>query len=109
VNKGYQPIGWTLDSRDSVGKPKSANFVAKRIIAQIKPGYITLMHVSYRHSAEALPRIFAYLDKQGLESVPVSELYFAAYPLKTVPMPAQPIFKNSFPKSALNAPLKKHL
>lgn len=109
VDKGYQPIGWTLDSLDSVGKPKSADFVAKRIIAKIKPGYITLMHVSYRHSAEALPRIFAYLGKQGLKSVPVSELYFAAHPPTSMPTPAQPIFKKGYSKSALNAPLKERL
>lgn len=77
---GYQAFGWTLDSLDSYGKPKSADFVAKRIIAQIKPGYITLMHVSYVHSAQALPRIFAYLDKRQLEAVPVSQLLLAPPP-----------------------------
>ena len=35
------------------------------------------MHVSYPESAKALPRIFAYLDKQGLQNVPVSELLLA--------------------------------
>ena len=77
---GYQAIGWTLDSLDSWGKPKSADYVAKRIVAKIKPGYITLMHVSYPHSAEALPRIFAYLDKQHIQAVPVSELLLALPP-----------------------------
>ena len=77
---GYQAFGWTLDSLDSYGKPKSADFVAKRIIAKIKPGYITLMHVSYVHSAEALPRIFAHLEKQRLEAVPVSQLLLAPPP-----------------------------
>ena len=77
---GYQAFGWSLDSLDSYGKPKSADFVAKRIIAKIKPGTITLMHVSYVHSAQALPRIFAHLDKLGLQSVPVSELLLAPPP-----------------------------
>jgi peptidoglycan/xylan/chitin deacetylase (PgdA/CDA1 family) len=71
---GYQPIHWTLDSLDSVGKPKSADFVAARILGKIKPGYITLMHVSRVESAKALPRIFDYLDKTGVQVVPVSEL-----------------------------------
>ena len=79
---GYQAIGWTLDSLDSVGKPKSADFVAKRIITKIRPGYITLMHVSYPHSAQALPRIFAHLDKQGWQVVPVSELLLTLPPPK---------------------------
>lgn len=84
ASKGYQSIGWTLDSLDSFRKPKSADFVARRIISKIKPGYITLMHVSYRHSAEALPRIFEYLDKQGMEAVPVSELFLAASSKKAI-------------------------
>ena len=82
AQSGYQAIGWTLDSLDSVGKPKSADFVAKRIITKIKPGYITLMHVSYPQSAQALPRIFAHLDKQGWQAVPVSELLLAVPPPK---------------------------
>ncbi|HZP80396.1 MAG TPA: polysaccharide deacetylase family protein [Chthonomonadaceae bacterium] len=71
---GYQPIAWTLDSLDSFGKPKSAAYVADRITRKVKPGYITLMHVSCVGSAEALPQIFAYLDKIGAQVVPVSEL-----------------------------------
>ena len=77
AQNGYQAIGWSLDSWDSVGKPKSADFVAKRIVSKIKPGNIVLMHVSYPETAKALPRIFAYLDKQGIQNVPVSELLLA--------------------------------
>jgi peptidoglycan/xylan/chitin deacetylase (PgdA/CDA1 family) len=91
---GYQSVGWTLDSLDSVGKPKSAAFVARRIVSKIKPGYIVLMHVSYPHSAEALPRIFAHLDKQGIQAVPVSELLLAAPPIPPVPT-AKPILTQS--------------
>ena len=95
---GYQPIGWTLDSLDSVGAKKSANYVANRIIRKIKPGYVTLMHVSYPQSAAALPRIFAYLEKQHLQAVPVSELLLASPPAATGgdrqkaprPMPSTP-------------------
>jgi len=71
---GYQGIHWTLDSLDSVGKPKPADFVVRRIESKIKPGSITLMHVSCIESAKSLPRIFDYLDAQGIEVVPVSEL-----------------------------------
>ena len=71
---GYQAIHWTLDSLDSFGKPKSADYVADRIISKIKPGSITLMHVSCVESAKSLPRIFDYLDKEGILVVPVSEL-----------------------------------
>ena len=115
ANSGYQSIGWTLDSLDSVGKPKSAAFVAKRIVSKIKPGYITLMHVSYRNSAAALPQIFAYLDKQGLESVPVSELLLASSPkidhAAPTSHPLKPALnlpgKNGFSQSALEGPIKQ--
>jgi peptidoglycan/xylan/chitin deacetylase (PgdA/CDA1 family) len=77
---GYQPIAWTLDSLDSFGKPKSAAYVADRITRKVKPGYITLMHVSCVGSAEALPQIFAYLDRIGAQAVPVSELLLSRPP-----------------------------
>ena len=77
---GYQPIRWTLDSLDAFRQPKTADFVADRINRGIKPGYITLMHVSCLTSAEALPRIFEQLDRMGAQVVPVSELLLSAPP-----------------------------
>ncbi len=74
---GYQAIHWSLDSLDAFGKPKSANFVAERCLKRLKPGDIVLMHVSCPGSAEALPRIFDYLDRMGIEVVPISELLLA--------------------------------
>ena len=53
---------------------RTAAFVAARIIKRIRPGQITLMHVSCVTSAQALPRIFDYLDKNGMHVVPVSTL-----------------------------------
>jgi len=75
---GYQGIRWTLDSLDSVGKPKNSDFVTARILSKIKPGSITLMHVSRVESAKSLPRIFEYLDKSGIQVVPVSELLLSS-------------------------------
>ena len=75
---GYQSIHWTLDSLDAFQRPKTADFVAGRIDSRVKPGFITLMHVSCVTSAEALPRIFDQLDKMGAQVVPVSELLLAA-------------------------------
>lgn len=77
---GYQSIYWTLDSHDSLGKPKSADFYADRIIKKIKPGYVTLMHVSSVNSAKALPRILDYLKKNKMTTVPVSELLLHSPP-----------------------------
>ena len=70
---GFQPIYWSLDSLDSFGKEKSAEFVTKRILLRIKAGDIVLMHVSAKGSAEALPGILSVLNKRGLKVVPVSE------------------------------------
>lgn len=75
---GYQPVGWSLDSLDSVGKHKSADYVAGRIQRKIRPGYITLMHVSEVNSARSLHRILDYLEKQRLQVVPVSQLLLAS-------------------------------
>ncbi len=71
---GYQSIYWYVDSLDSVGKPKTSDFLADRVIAKIAEGGVSLMHVSSVPSAEALPRIFEHLEKEGLTAVPVSEL-----------------------------------
>lgn len=75
---GYQAIHWTLDSLDAFQKPKTVDFVANRIDTRVKPGYITLMHVSCVTSALALPRIFDQLDQLGAQVVPVSELLLSA-------------------------------
>ncbi|MCW3099211.1 MAG: pdaA [Chthonomonadaceae bacterium] len=77
VANGYQPIHWSLDSLDAFGKPKTADFVVERFIKRLRSGDVTLMHVSCKTSAEALPRIFDHLDQMGLRVVPVSELLVA--------------------------------
>jgi peptidoglycan/xylan/chitin deacetylase (PgdA/CDA1 family) len=77
VADGYQPIHWSLDSLDAFGKPKTADFVVTRFLERLQSGDVTLMHVSCPTSAEALPRIFDYLDRMGVQVVPVSELLLA--------------------------------
>lgn len=77
VAGGYQPVHWSLDSLDAFGKPKTADFVAARFLKRLRSGDVTLMHVSCTTSAEALPRIFDYLDRLGVQVVPVSELLLA--------------------------------
>jgi peptidoglycan/xylan/chitin deacetylase (PgdA/CDA1 family) len=75
---GYQAVGWSLDSLDSVGKHKSADFIVNRFLHKLKPGYITLMHVESVDTARSLPRILDYLDRQHLRVVPVSQLLLAS-------------------------------
>ncbi len=74
--EGYLSIYWTLDSLDSVGKPKSADFLFERVTGALPPeklgGAIILMHCGNASSAEALPRILDRFAELGYEVVPVS-------------------------------------
>ena len=74
ADAGYQSFYWAVDALDAFGKPKSADFVAGRIIKRLKPGDVVLMHVSSIGTAKALPRIFAHLEEKGWKAVTVSEL-----------------------------------
>lgn len=78
VNKlGYRSIFWTLDSLDSVGEPKSVDFLVNRINSLSDSqldGAIILMHVGAPNSATALPTIIQQLQVRGFKIVPVSQL-----------------------------------
>jgi len=76
--QGYRSIFWSLDSRDSIGEPKTPEFIFDRITnppAGVKlDGAIVLQHFLSQASADALPRILDRLDEMGLRVVTVSEL-----------------------------------
>lgn len=77
ASEGYRSIYWTLDAHDSVGQPKTADFIFDRITntSDVElDGAIVLMHFGSEASAEALPRIFDRLEEIGLRVVTVSEL-----------------------------------
>ncbi len=74
---GYRSIMWTIDSLDSVGEPKSAQFLIDRITKQTNAqldGEIILMHIGNATTAEALPAILKNLKERGFQIVTVSEL-----------------------------------
>ncbi len=71
---GYQSIYWSVDSLDSIKPKKTADYLAERVIERLKDGGISLMHVSTEEAASALAQIFAYLEEQGIQAVPISEL-----------------------------------
>ncbi len=74
---GYRSIYWTLDSLDSIGAPKSAQFLIDRITKQTDAqldGQIILMHIGSATSAEALPAIIKNLKARGFKIVTVSQL-----------------------------------
>ena len=74
---GYRSIYWTIDSLDSVGEPKSAQFLIDRITKQTDvqlDGEIILMHIGNATTADALPAILQNLQQRGFQVVPISQL-----------------------------------
>jgi peptidoglycan-N-acetylmuramic acid deacetylase len=75
---GYLPIYWTLDSLDSVGEPKTPEFLLERITGKLTPeqlrGAIILAHCGSGPTAEALPQILDRFAEMGFEVKKVSEV-----------------------------------
>lgn len=82
VQDGYISIYWTLDSLDSVGEPKTPEFLFQRVTQPVDgmgnavslDGGIVLMHVGSAPTAEALPQILAWYQERGWQIVKVSEI-----------------------------------
>jgi peptidoglycan/xylan/chitin deacetylase (PgdA/CDA1 family) len=77
ASQGYRSIYWTLDSHDSVGKPKTPDFIFNRVTNTPGidlDGAIILQHFGSAASAAALPRILDRFDEMGLKVVTISEL-----------------------------------
>ena len=78
AGEGYLPIYWTLDSLDSVGEPKTADFLFERITGKLPPdklrGAIILAHCGSQPTADALPRILDRFAEMGFEVKKVSEV-----------------------------------
>lgn len=78
AEQGYMSIYWTLDSLDSVGEPKSPEFLVERITNTYSPedmyGAIVLAHCGSQATADALPAILDRFAAQGLEVRTLSEV-----------------------------------
>ncbi|MDQ2997684.1 MAG: polysaccharide deacetylase family protein [Chloroflexota bacterium] len=78
IGAGYLPIYWTLDSLDSVGDPKTPDFLFERVTAKLTPeqlrGAIILAHCGSQPTADALPRILDRFAEMGFEVKKVSEI-----------------------------------
>jgi peptidoglycan/xylan/chitin deacetylase (PgdA/CDA1 family) len=78
VGAGYLPIYWTLDSLDSVGEPKTPDFLFERVTAKLTPeklrGAIILAHCGSQPTAVALPRILDRFAEMGFAVKKVSEV-----------------------------------
>jgi peptidoglycan/xylan/chitin deacetylase (PgdA/CDA1 family) len=67
-------VNWTVDSNDSHGGPRTADYIYEQCTNNIKSGDVVLLHVTHPESMAALPRICETLDKQGFKLVTLSEL-----------------------------------
>jgi peptidoglycan/xylan/chitin deacetylase (PgdA/CDA1 family) len=77
VAQGYRSVMWTLDSLDSVGQPKTPDFIFNRVTNTPNvnlDGAIVLQHFGSAASAEALPRELTRLEEMGLRVVTISDL-----------------------------------
>ena len=75
--QGYRSIYWTLDSLDSVGQPKTPDFIFNRVTntpGVNLDGAIILQHFGSAASADALPRELMRLEEMGLKVVTITEL-----------------------------------
>jgi peptidoglycan-N-acetylmuramic acid deacetylase len=77
VSQGYRSIYWSVDSLDSVGQPKTPDFIFNRVTNTPNvnlDGAIILQHFGSQASADALPRILDRLQEMGMQVVTISNL-----------------------------------
>lgn len=73
--KGMQCIQWSVDSLDWKGL--SGSQITERVIANIEPGFIVLMHNASDHIVEALPLILLSVQNKGMTAVRLDELVYS--------------------------------
>ncbi len=76
--EGYLPVYWTLDSLDSVGEPKTPEFLVERVTRKLNPddlrGAIILAHCGSDATADALPAILDRFAAMGFEVRKLSDV-----------------------------------
>lgn len=76
--EGYLPIYWTLDSLDSVGEPKTPEFLVERVTGKLNQndlrGAIILAHCGSDATADALPEILDRFTVMGFEVRKLSDV-----------------------------------
>ncbi len=78
IANGYLPIFWTLDSLDSVGEPKTPEFLLDRLTNTLSPaqinGAILLVHCGSQATADALPAILDEFARRGIIVTTLSQV-----------------------------------
>jgi len=70
---GHQVIGWNVRSYDAVLSSK--NFILKRIIKNIKPGDVILLHDNNLLTVEILEQLLLFLQTNNYRSIRVDNLF----------------------------------
>ncbi|HYH17992.1 MAG TPA: polysaccharide deacetylase family protein [Azospirillum sp.] len=68
---GLETILWTIDSKDYRDLP--AAVVEERVMRDLAPGSVVLMHSNHRNTVEALPNILARARMAGVRFVTLTE------------------------------------
>ena len=66
-NGGYIPVGWSIRSLDTVIKDKQK--LLSRIMKQVKPGAIILLHDSVEITSDILPELIEQIKNKGFRIV----------------------------------------
>jgi peptidoglycan/xylan/chitin deacetylase (PgdA/CDA1 family) len=74
ARSGFRSVYWTTDSLDSVRRDITPRQVERRILEQVQPGSIVLLHCGSEATARALPCLLGALDRRGYRVVTISEL-----------------------------------
>jgi peptidoglycan/xylan/chitin deacetylase (PgdA/CDA1 family) len=78
LSEGYLPVYWSLDSLDSVGEPKTPEFLIARVTQKLSPddlrGAIILAHCGSDATADALPDILDRFAAMGFEVRKLSDV-----------------------------------
>ncbi len=71
---GYYPIQWSIDSHDWMDV--SSDYIVKKVLNNISPGDVILMHNNGEYTPQALRRIIPELKRRGYQIVPISKLIY---------------------------------
>lgn len=85
AREGMTTVLWSNNTGDWRAKPP--RWVVNRVLSNVQPGDIVLLHEDHAETVAAIPAILAGLRERGLRAVTVSEL-LAASGIAAPPLPA---------------------
>ncbi len=74
AQQGYRSVFWTIDARDWMEEDGESDFsVADRIMLNLKPGTIYLMHLGDSITGKILDKVFSEIEKLNYRIVSLTE------------------------------------